>query len=365
MPQMPKKVAILSSLFGDIGVGGAELALYNIALGLKNKYEVHVITSHESEIDKPRNFTNGIKMHFLKSKGLHNSKYKLDFFWEAWRTLVAIKPDVCIIKTVVFAPLISLYVRLYGKKAIYHLNHDKEVIPKKIYNFTTLLKAIFQRISLHSLKRLILITQTDYQRDQLEKNFGIKSVMLRDGYVPPRYKVKKAEPPLILWLANLRREKRVDLLLELIKKVKNVDCHFVVAGKPLDAGCLETLQQGLQELPNLSYLGPVPHDQAVELVGQATALINVSDNEGFPLAFIEAWAWGTPTVALNFDPDNLITRYQLGFRSGTLDNMARDLKQLLSDAQLYRQLSENAQNYAQRYHSHERYFQELDRLIGD
>src|SRR4030042_1537210 len=238
MHQMPKKVAILSSLFGDIGVGGAELALYNIALGLKDKYEVHVITSHESEIDQPRIFSHGLKIHFLKSKGLHNSKYKLDFFWEAWRTLVAIKPDVCIIKTVIFAPLISLYVRLYGRKAICHLNHDKEVRPKKINSFTTLLKAIFQRISLHSLKRQILIAQTDYQRVQLEKNFGVKSRVLRDGHVAPQYEVKKASPPLILWLANLRREKRVDLLLELVKKGKKGDCRFGVAGKSMGAGWL-------------------------------------------------------------------------------------------------------------------------------
>jgi hypothetical protein len=104
----PKKIAILSSLFGDTGLGGAELALYNIAIGLKDKYRVHVITSRESEINCPRLLTDGLKMHFLNSKGLHNSKYKLDFFWEAWKSLAAIKPDVCIIKTVVFAPIISL-----------------------------------------------------------------------------------------------------------------------------------------------------------------------------------------------------------------------------------------------------------------
>lgn len=349
---MNKIIGVISGLFGEKNVGGAELQLYYLSREFASMgYEVHVFTSNQSECDKDEMMTEGLILHLLPSKPIHTSTFKLNFLWRVWKGLVKVKPDICLIRTATLAPLVLAYTKAYSKKFIYSATHDKDCLIRKITGLGSLYKALWRRLFQLSIKHAdAVIAQTEYQKEQFKENFGIESIVIGNGHSIPTATILKAEPPIILWLANLRREKRIDLFVELAQRLNDKKCLLVVAGKPMDVGCLEVLEEGIKKQENLRYVGALSVDQALELVGKAYMLVNTSDNEGFPNTFIEAWMRKTPTISLTVDPDNLIKKNGMGFHSGSFENMVRDIKILLENKPLLLEMGENAYKYAIEHH---------------
>ena len=58
--------------------------------------------------------------------------------------------------------------------------------------------------------------------------------------------------------------------------------------------------------------------------------MNISDSEGFPNSFLQAWARSVPVVSF-FDPDNIIRDRGIGRTPQDLREMKSDLDALLSD----------------------------------
>ena len=63
------------------------------------------------------------------------------------------------------------------------------------------------------------------------------------------------------------------------------------------------------------------------MIAGARALLNTSVAEGFPNAFLEAWALGTPVISLFVDPANLIRTHRLGYVCDGNMDMLLDLLQ--------------------------------------
>lgn len=314
-------------------------------------HEVHVITSNESIIDKDEMCDIGIALHLLNCKALHTSKFKIDFYWNVWKKLIELKPDVCLIRTAPLAPIVLLYTEIYKKKFIYSVTHDKDCLIRRVKWSREFIKVLVRRLCQFAIKSAdIVVAQSVYQKELLKKNFGVDSFVIRNGHYIPELTSPKADPPIVLWLANLRKEKRIDLFVELAQRLEGMKCLFVVAGKPMDDGCLEVLEEGIKKQENLYYYGALSVKQALELVNKSSLLVNTSDNEGFPNAFIEAWMRKTPTVGLNVDPDNLIKDYKMGFHSFNFENLVRDVKYLLENKSLLDELGRNAYKYAIEQH---------------
>jgi glycosyltransferase involved in cell wall biosynthesis len=56
-------------------------------------------------------------------------------------------------------------------------------------------------------------------------------------------------------------------------------------------------------------------------------------------------------VSLNVDPDEIICTYNLGFHSGTFNQMVQDVKRLLEDEKLREELGQNGRRYVEREHN--------------
>jgi glycosyltransferase involved in cell wall biosynthesis len=63
------------------------------------------------------------------------------------------------------------------------------------------------------------------------------------------------------------------------------------------------------------------------LFGQARVLLNTSEAEGFPNAYLQAWRSGTPVVS-PVDPDGLILSQGLGRVAERPENLARAVDNL-------------------------------------
>ncbi|MDD2305490.1 MAG: glycosyltransferase [Prolixibacteraceae bacterium] len=78
----------------------------------------------------------------------------------------------------------------------------------------------------------------------------------------------------------------------------------------------------LRKFDNVILKGRMNHEETLRLIANSKGLINLSNFEGFPNIFLEAWATGVPVISLNVNPGNVINKYNLGlFCDGNLNKM--------------------------------------------
>jgi len=65
-----------------------------------------------------------------------------------------------------------------------------------------------------------------------------------------------------------------------------------------------------------------------------------------PNVFIEAWLTGVPVISLKVDPDGMIHSYPLGRFSQSMDQVLRDVKELVGDESLWNEYSRNVSHFA-------------------
>src|SRR5690606_40570488 len=82
--------------------------------------------------------------------------------------------------------------------------------------------------------------------------------------------------------------------------------RFVMIGGPLPgtAAYYERIAAAAACVPNVRFLGALPHDEVNAYIARAKVLLNTSTVEGFPNTFLQAWARAVPVVSL-FDPDGI------------------------------------------------------------
>jgi glycosyltransferase involved in cell wall biosynthesis len=101
----------------------------------------------------------------------------------------------------------------------------------------------------------------------------------------------------------------------------------------------------------VEYLGHVSPRQSLEIIGNATALLSTSEQEGFPNTFLEAWSAGTPVVTLSVDPGGMIQEQGLGFVSGGVEQAVGDIRSLFNAAETFDRFSTRARKYIKDVHS--------------
>ena len=115
---------------------------------------------------------------------------------------------------------------------------------------------------------------------QAARSAGVDAVVIPNGVRVPDRVESPAEPPEVLYVGRLAREKNVETLVEAVG-----DLNLVVAGDgPLRA-----------RVPNA--LGAVPHAEVERLLERASIVVAPCEREGFGLAAAEALAFGRPVVA--------------------------------------------------------------------
>ena len=174
-----------------------------------------------------------------------------------------------------------------------------------------------------------------------------------------------AREPVVVWVGALREVKQPAVFLDLARRLPDV--RFVMVGGPVpsDPAHAERIRADARSIPNLTLTGRVAQEEVARILGSASILVNTSRFEGFPNAFLEAWAAGVPIVSL-VDVDGVLVRERIGVVCQDVDGLAREVATLMQDPARLREMGKRARDLvAQRYGAdvlgpqYIRYFEEL------
>lgn len=177
-----------------------------------------------------------------------------------------------------------------------------------------------------------IICQTDYQVSKI-REWGYdpmsKIPNMHSEIIDNKTKRNKNR---ILWIGNAREVKQLELFLELSTLLKNEKYEFHVIGKIPDNSYGDGLLEKIRICQNLTYHGSKENSFINSFLQTVGVLVNTSVSEGFSNTFIQAWMCGTPVVALNSDPDGLMTHHNLGIDChGNFDLMPKAITAIFGE----------------------------------
>ena len=195
-----------------------------------------------------------------------------------------------------------------------------------------------------------VIVQTEFQREMLKKNFGVDGLLIKNPFpLVHRGAPEKTKPAVVLWVGAVAEVKQPELFLQLAQALPEAKFEMIAA-RGDNENYYRRIEQSVNQIPNLIFLGFVPFNQVNRYFGSASVLVNTSKFEGFPNAFIQAWMNYSPVVSLNSDPDEIICKHKLGFHSKSFNQLKEDVKTLLKDEQLREEMGRNARQYVEKEH---------------
>ncbi|MBI2868948.1 MAG: glycosyltransferase family 4 protein [Chloroflexi bacterium] len=199
-----------------------------------------------------------------------------------------------------------------------------------------------------------IIVQTGTQQQALSKNYHRESTLIRPCFpLTERGMPDKAEPPVALWVGSMAAVKQPALFARLAEEMPEV--RFRMVAGPGSREVQEDVKRRARRCPNLELRDTIPLDEIGAQFRQAAVLVNTSLFEGFPYAFLQAWMSYTPVVSLNADPDGILRRHGIGSRSGSFEDMVKDLRGLIGDSSLRREMGLKAREYVEREHGLEQF----------
>ena len=339
-------------------IGGSEIQSYLIAKELLRRgWQVSFATECHADSVIEEEILDGISVYGLKKRPM----FRFLGFAEIYAVLKKINADVYYQRGIASHDGITAYFSKREKKHFVwacaledDCRRNNLAVKIKLKN-----KNIFKRI-IFTVESIIndwlksfarknataIFAQTKYQQELLKKSFGIDSIMIRNGHPVPQNLGRKVQPPIVLWLASIKRRKQPEVFIQLAQKCENLRCKFVMAGQVQDKRYFEELKKQITKLTNIDYIGNITFEKSNQLIEKSTIFVNTSTTEGFPNTMIQAWLRKTPTVSLNVDPDNLITENQIGFHSETFDHLVYDVRYLIKHRDAAAKIGHKAREFA-------------------
>ena len=154
-----------------------------------------------------------------------------------------------------------------------------------------------------------------------------------------------------MWCANLGEHKRPEAFIELAKNMQNSTYKFVMIGGHANQNYVKDLFKNAPK--NLHYKGKQTFEKSLAFFDNSSVFVNTSysEGEGFSNSIIQAWFRGIPCFVLGADPNDIISKNNLGFNCRTLQEMQSKIEMILENKSIFTKISNNAKNYARQNHS--------------
>lgn len=270
---------------------------------------------------------------FKESAGLPGLRFVHPQWTGLWSAFARADADVYYYSCAgMIVGMLAMFCERHKRRLVYRVARDDDCDPDKVEIRFKRDRWLYQ----YGIKRAdAVLVQTVFQQQELLKNFGLPSTIA--GMLVARPFQSAANTPKdidVLWVANIRRVKRPELLVEIARAMPNVNFHMAGAVVPGDEDLTRRVVAAARELPNLTFHGGVPYLDVGRLFDRARVFANTSDLEGFPNTYLQAWVRGIPVVT-TFDPDGLIKSEGLGSAHTSVDGMVAGINEMLESEVAY------------------------------
>ena len=240
-----------------------------------------------------------------------------------------------------FTGVTAWFAQRHKRKFIFRVASDSDCIPgqqlvrywrdKKIYEY--------------GLKNADLISvQSARQAALLKDNYKLESLKLNMVAEPPDDLNRERDID-VLWVNNFRALKKPERVLELARMLPDVNFTMVGGPCPGEQSLYDDVHAQVKTIKNIHMTGFVPYHKVNSYYSRARVFINTSIIEGFPNSYLQSWVRGTPVITF-LDPDDLIMRNGLGYRSDSVKDMADAIRDHLDDGACWEQTSARSRSYA-------------------
>ena len=343
--------------------GGAEYQSKIIAIELqKEGYEiVYISYGHETE---DCIYENNLKIHCLKVKADLSSKalmYK-GFMSRVLNIIKDEKPDYIYQRILnSFTYRLSGYSKKTNIPLVLHIadnysvefeNGYKSILKRKI--FSTILK-----------NKPNIICQTTYQQKKVLE-FGYRPKAIISNMHPVLIdKVPKKDKKKIVWIGNARPVKQLEIFIALANSFHDSIYNFHIIGELPENAYGEELLKEINTAKNITYHGSQTNDFINSFLMQSALLVNTSVSEGFSNTFIQAWMCGTPVLALNSDPDDIMADNSIGVDcKGDYDKMKIAFVDLLKDSVAHEAICHRSLQTARKLFSTEKNIAKIESVFN-
>jgi glycosyltransferase involved in cell wall biosynthesis len=351
--------------------GGAEyqMSLLIDALAAADRYDIHYLAHVVAERARIRNYR-------VSRIGGGGPTPRLGYLTDArplYRRLRDIDP--CLIYQRVagaYTGVCAFYSRRRSVPLLFHVAHDTDVMPRHLDQSRNFLRVGLEKWAVaygirHSTR---IVVQTRHQAELLQSNYGRTPDAIVPNFHPPAAEtIDKSGPLSVVWIANLKPWKRPDVFVRLAQSFsERKDTRFIMVGAPAAAsgkgGWQASLMRSIEATPNLTYLGHRSHAEVNELLARIHIFVNTSTEEGFPNTFIQAWLRDVAVVSLSVDPDQVLTRQQVGIAAQSEAGLTEAVRMLIDHPEVRADFVQRGRDHATAQHSMQN-VQKLMQLIRD
>jgi glycosyltransferase involved in cell wall biosynthesis len=367
-PARRKKLLVIAQYF-PLGSGGAEYQAYCLARYFRSRMDVHYLCMAEGPLASG---DPDIRISTVRSrdrwKRILGPCRVLDYF-RVMKVLRRLHPDFIYERGAsVYLGIAARYARRSGCTLICHIASERNVQRRRHRSFRTLLfDHLDGWMSEYGLRHTrYIFGQAQYEDRMLRRNFGRKCDLIVGNWHPePVGPCAKVPPIKVVWIANIKPLKKPEIFADLAERLEDLPgVEFLMIGRRASGRYQRGLDARLGRVPNLRYLGAQPLEEVNRILAGAHLLVSTSDYEGFPNTFVQAWLHEVPVVSLCVDPDGILTREGLGFRSGGFDQLVRDTRHLIKDADLRTRMGTRAKTYALEKHSLTKNLERVAEFLG-
>lgn len=246
-----------------------------------------------------------------------------------------------------------------GFKLIWHVASEADVRPFTLKSSRYLISNFVEKKVLeYGVKNAHkIIVQTKDQAHFLTQNYQREPYALLPNFHPyPEEKTNKSEPIKVIWLANIKPNKRPEIFLQLAKTLSGEkNTRFIMIGsmRGSSSSLHKKILNTVETLDNLDYVGEKTQGEVNKILSTSHILVNTSKFEGFSNTFIQAWMREVPVVSLNVNPDQVFDKqsHSIGFHTETYEKLVEKVKTLIHDQKMRTSMGQDAKEYALKTHS--------------
>ncbi len=266
-----------------------------------------------------------------------------------WSSLISSNSDIFIMSSACAEfGIVSIFCKLYKKKIIYWTAHDIDCNGE--YRKKNPIRGLLFEYGIKNAN--LVVSQNLSHARELKSYYNIDAIVIKNGF--PIKNISAEDRKYVLWVARCESWKNPMLFLELARMMPSQNFVMICSKGKQELQLFETIKSMANSLSNLNFIEGVIFSDIQRYFDKAKIFIGTSDYEGFPVTYLHACVSGVPIVSYKVNPDDFITRGNVGYcANGAKNKFIENIKKLLMDQAEWQEKSENASRYIYENHDME------------